>query len=313
MPDVTGLAALDVFIGMAFLFFLLATVVAAINELIQTALNARARTLAKGIATLVEPARVDAFFGERQIRRLAKPAGRLRGLLSSLPGVADQRRPSYVPARAFALTILETATRAADRIGEDLVTEASATVDALGMTPIRAALAPVADAAEHAAREAELKLEAVARELERTYDEVMDRASGWYKRYVQVWLLGLSLLTAIGLNVDAVTVAERLWKNDALRATVVQQAQRTAAADARPTSTRSVTPAQVAAQVDAIEELDLPVGWGPANTTGSFWERLAGWLVTAAAVALGAPFWFDVLGRLARVRGTGAQETTATS
>jgi hypothetical protein len=37
---------------------------------------------------------------------------------------------------------------------------------------------------------------------------------------------------------------------------------------------------------------------------------VAGWLITVAAVSLGAPFWFDLLSRLARLRGSGPPETS---
>ena len=30
-----------------------------------------------------------------------------------------------------------------------------------------------------------------------------------------------------------------------------------------------------------------------------------GWVLTATAVSLGAPFWFDLLSRVAKLRGTG--------
>ena len=33
--------------------------------------------------------------------------------------------------------------------------------------------------------------------------------------------------------------------------------------------------------------------------------HLFGWLFTAAAVSLGAPFWFDLLSRVAKLRGAG--------
>jgi hypothetical protein len=312
MPDLTGLPALDVLIGMAFLFFLVATVVASVNELIQTALNARARTLAKGIAALMdEPDEVETFFGKPQIARLAKPAGKLRGLLSKLPGFAQQRKPSYVPSRVFALTVLK-ADADNVKIGARLVAEANATIDQIGVKAIRDLATQGLGAAEQMARAAELRRDAIMAELERAFDEVMERASGWYKRYVQWWLLALSLVTAIGLNVNAFTVAQRLWKDDALRAAVVQQAQQTVADPKNgAASPQTKTPAQVAAQIDNIQELKLPVGWDPANTKGGFWGRLAGWLVTAAAISLGAPFWFDVLGKLSRIRGTGGKETTA--
>lgn len=41
------------------------------------------------------------------------------------------------------------------------------------------------------------------------------------------------------------------------------------------------------------------------NQSGG-WETFFGWLITALALTLGAPFWFDLLGKLIKIRGTGA-------
>jgi hypothetical protein len=304
MPDLTGLPALDVFVGMAFLFFLLATVVASINEVVQTVLNARARILTRGIKTLLgDQAAADDFFQEWQIDRLAKPAGFVRNAAKRLPGVAEKRRPSYLPSRAFALTLLETATRdTPPHIGTNLFAEAEATVDKLGVPWVQ-------NSAAAALTDTQRRLDAIRGELERTFDEAMDRASGWYKRYVQWWLLAFAVVVAIGLNVNSFTVAERLWKDDALRAAVLEKADKAVAADG--SATTAATAQAVAKNVDSVNELKLPIGWDDANTGGAFWARLGGWIVTIAAIALGAPFWFDVLGKLARVRSAGNREGTA--
>ena len=302
MGDITGLPALDVLIGMAFLFFLMATVVASINEVIQTVLNARARTLTKGIKTLLaDDDAADAFFEEWRIKRLSRPAGVIR---RKMPFVAERRRPSYIPARAFALTLLETATPdTGPTLGANLFEEAKKTVEKFPTT--------LQEVSSAGLSRAERELEAVRAEIERAFDEAMDRASGWYKRYVQWWLIFLALVVTIGLNVSAFTVGERLWKDGALRAAVVQQAQAAVEDDTQSSETK--TPAQVATEIDTINELKLPIGWDDANTKGDELSRLLGWLVTAAAISLGAPFWFDVLGKLSSLRGTGNREGTAKS
>lgn len=304
MPDLTGLPALDVLIGMAFLFFLAATVVASINEVIQTMLNARARVLTRGIETLLKDKQAAAtFFDEWRIQRLAKPAGVVRKAFSGLPFVASRRRPSYLPARTFALALLETATRDADsKPGAGLLAEAEATVQKLGVPSISGALADELDSAQGF-------LDATRVEIERAFDEVMDRASGWYKRYVQWWLILIAAGVVVALNISAFTVADRLWKDDTLRAAVVQQAQKTVGEDTAQ-KPETATPKVVADQIAKIEELKLPIGWDDANTKDGFWSRLAGWLVSVAAISLGAPFWFDVLGKLSRLRGTGNREGT---
>ena len=52
----------------------------------------------------------------------------------------------------------------------------------------------------------------------------------------------------------------------------------------------------------------FPIGWKelPAGLM-EFLKTLLGWLITAAAVSLGAPFWFDLLGKVANLRGSGGK------
>lgn len=311
MPDLTGLAALDVFIGMAFLFFLLSTVCAGINEVAQTVLNARGRMLVKGLVALLEdPAHAKRLLLEDwELKRLRKPAGAIRawwarrGSDEQRPSREAGRLPSYIPARSFALAILREAAQKKP-IGKTLVENAQATVDRLGPPALARELSG-------ALTDLQRDAEALRVEIERRFDEAMDRVSGWYKRYVQWWLVAIALIVSIGLNVDSFRVADRLLKDDSLRAAVVQQATEAAEPpeDGTPPAPAD-TPREVAEQIDAVEQLGLPIGWSDANTTGSIWSRLAGWLVTAFALSLGAPFWFDVLGKAARLRNVGNREGT---
>ncbi|TPG45336.1 hypothetical protein [Flavobacterium pectinovorum] len=42
------------------------------------------------------------------------------------------------------------------------------------------------------------------------------------------------------------------------------------------------------------------------------WETIIGWLITALAITLGAPFWFDMLSKLISVRGVGSKASPTT-
>src|SRR3954447_2064782 len=75
MLDLTGSPALDLAIGLAFIFFLLATLASAIHELIASALGLRARTLEQGLRSMLEdPSKgwnlVDDFYDHELIRSL---------------------------------------------------------------------------------------------------------------------------------------------------------------------------------------------------------------------------------------------------
>jgi hypothetical protein len=62
----------------------------------------------------------------------------------------------------------------------------------------------------------------------------------------------------------------------------------------------------------SIDQLDLPLGWEKANKP-KFPGVLLGWLITIAALTFGAPFWFDALNRLVRLRSSGVPAAPDTS
>lgn len=71
----------------------------------------------------------------------------------------------------------------------------------------------------------------------------------------------------------------------------------------------------------AVKQLDLPLGWelstgnGPTeipNDLLAILTKLLGLALTIGAVMLGAPFWFDLLSKIMRVRSTGAPHRQAT-
>ena len=64
--------------------------------------------------------------------------------------------------------------------------------------------------------------------------------------------------------------------------------------------------------IASINELDLPLGWKEPNTP-KLPGALLGWLITIAALTFGAPFWFDALNRLVRLRGSGVPAAPDTS
>ena len=102
MLDLTGLPALDLAIGLAFIFFLLATLALTIQEFIAAILGLRARTLEQGLRSMLE----DPNAGWRVRRRVLRPradqvalphaaAGRgrrRRGAEGAPPKAGEQRR-----------------------------------------------------------------------------------------------------------------------------------------------------------------------------------------------------------------------------
>jgi hypothetical protein len=288
VPNVTGNAALDVLIGLFFLYFLLSIVCSSVNEGISAIFNLRAKDLERGIQNLLGgKASADDFYAHWRVQSLFKPPGRF---------FTDRRKPSYIPSRIFALTVLEKFAPPAHK--ED-------PHGPIDNVRVRLLLQAALD-------ETRADVERSRAALEQSFDEVMDRASGWYKRRIQLILLVLSLGLVGAINADSFAVAQRLWKDDALRAAVVAQADRAVSAGqsscpAAPAAMPAMTKA--ADCVDDVTALGIPFGWSHDTSPHGLLDgfgKLLGLLVTAFALTLGAPFWFDLLGKVAHLRGSGA-------
>ncbi len=63
----------------------------------------------------------------------------------------------------------------------------------------------------------------------------------------------------------------------------------------------------------------VPIGWDDENgfkktglsKVGEFFIKLIGWLITAIAIMLGAPFWFDLMNKFINLRGSGKKPEEA--
>ena len=136
------------------------------------------------------------------------------------------------------------------------------------------------------------------------FDDLMDRMTGWYKRRVQWTVLLVALLGCVALNAEVHALGSRFLNDEAVKRVAVAKAQD------GPGDT-----AAAAAEVAGLADLALPFGWAahnrPDDTLG-WLGKLAGFLVTAISIPLGASFWFDVLSKFSRQRAAGVREGAST-
>jgi hypothetical protein len=158
------------------------------------------------------------------------------------------------------------------------------------------------------------------------YDETMDRLSGAYKRRVQVFVLAYATALTLLFNVNAIALTNALWQSGTTRDVVVAAAQ--AQLKAGPSTDTGETVQKAAddagSAIRGAESLSLPLGWTAKDTITNDprrWDisatqwllRLLGWLITVFALSFGAPFWFDALGKLVNMRGSGPSATPKTT
>ncbi len=164
------------------------------------------------------------------------------------------------------------------------------------------------------------------RRLEAWFDESMERVSGVYKRQAQRISIAVGMALAVAMGVDSGLLVDGLMHDDALRQVAAASAVEyvKAAAQQDPEATPAgATPGAAARQVDdavgKLKELKLPMGLPylvqhakASKNEGVYWIlRFLGMAFTGFAVALGAPFWFDLLGKLINLRLSGDPPPTA--
>ena len=356
-----GSEILEIVIGLIFIYLLLSLLATTLNEIIlSNIMSLRGRLLQKAIRSMlsdtfdpaedlsdqpapkgedvsIAPAPVKdlgvAFYEHPLIYRLAK-----KGKLG---------RPSYISRENFAQVVMAILTDESTikQTFEDL----EAGVKRLPFGGTKKILMTLLNYAEGDI----LKFKAA---IEKWFDEMMDRATGWYKRKVQLILIGIGLILSIIFNADTFQITKKLAADPDARAKIVtmaEQYQAHAFGDITTDSSQNRSAyalhlkRQCANATDSIEkqyyckqdslnqkldylvhdQLDqagniLGLGWSQVDWQGksfgqhvksafaslitlAFWLKFLGWCLTALAVSLGAPFWFDLLNTFMKIRGTG--------
>ena len=336
---------LDVAIGAVFVFLLFSLVVSALNEAILSAFDSRAAFLKEGLREIFRDSggsagvgpllTLEAFLKHGMISVLSRgvpkagadalavtPTGwraSLRGWFVSPRSCAEGMTaadtagvPSYVPGKSFVLALLSLITEGKQppAEGKDL----RAAIESIANVELKSTLLSLHD-------DAQGDLERFKANIENWFNESMDRVGGWYKRYAQKWLLGLGFLLAVVCNVDSVRIIHALSADSKLRESMVAQAERYSsemtASGAAPTADEKIQ--QFKDRLADLGGTGVPIGWGDGVARrlwtfppdhrdvliGAWLSALAGWIITALAASLGAPFWFDLLGRIVDIRAVG--------
>jgi hypothetical protein len=313
---------LDVAIGVAFLFLIMSLIASAVAELIEGLLRYRARDLERGIRELVrDPKLVEEIYNHPLVNGLFK-------------GQYDPnhkgRLPSYIPSTTFVLALLD----AVDTVTTAPATAAPATPAAPPASPgaiahwfseakrsfyeekppaaaDKDAVARLKKGLDTLKNSAGADLAAQRLAIETWFNGSMDRVSGWYKHRTARNLFFIGLAAAFALNVDSVKVTKQLMADKPVRDAIVASASSYVQAPQTPNSGDAKTRLDDA--VGRLEKLGLKLGWNrpwcaywcdQKVTPSDYLLKLFGLFITACAVSLGAPFWFDMLNKFIVVRST---------
>jgi len=275
----------EVAAGLFLIFFITSTACSSLKELIAKALDLRATTLESAISRLLSDN------GKTLTTKLLQ-----NHLIAGT--VREGQKPPYVSSRNFALALFELIAPASPdhpRTIEDLKKGVAALPD-----PARGTILTLIDSAQQDV--------GVARQrVENWFDDAMERVGGAYKRRAQAYIALLGVLLCAALNVDTVMIVRELWNDDAIRTAIARQAQQ----QASPGQTASACTG-LECVANSIRSADVPpIGWARSGFRSvpsgapAWLLKILGIVISSVAVAMGAPFWFDMLNKVVNMRLTG--------
>jgi len=312
---------LEVAIGLSFIYLLLALIVTTLTEWVSRLRNGRGRYLEAGIRRLVGdetkgPGLTEEVFQHPLIQTMSQKGS----------------RPSYIPSGVFAQVLADLLRRRPTGLRPD---PTGASGGKAGISDsLRGSLTALRNSAGPGGPGSDDGSLPDSEALSLWYDQHMERVSGWYKRHSQTIALIAAIALTVAANADTVSLTRRLWTDSALRSTVVEAANaRIALGPPLQTVeyTDPVTPKPTKPVGSAVASsggtdggdanhlsgdeqalLGSMMGWSgelPRLRAQGFGRwlllHLPGWLITALAVSMGAPFWFDTLNRFVNVRSAG--------
>jgi hypothetical protein len=311
--------SLEVVISVAGVFLFLSVVVLALVEAISGMLAWRAAALMSGLTRILDGG-ANAATPVTPVSAGSTPGGAApqsmsakllnHPLLRTLGWASGRVTPSYIPPPLFAQAFLQTYAQ---------VRSAAAVSKAELDKALLALPEPERALVESLLGQADATVEHTLKRVEQWFDATMDRVSGVYKRRTQIVSRLLAAILVVGLNVDAVGLVDTFWHDPVARAAAVEVAKRVAAtcepddpakaaAGASEASGQTRSDATCSSLIERTgnDPAMVPaLGWsrvtwdGFSLATSSGWAKLAGFVLSIFAISLGAPFWFDLLMRVA--------------
>lgn len=166
-------------------------------------------------------------------------------------------------------------------------------------------------------------LQEIRKELQNWYEKSMVPTTGVYKRNAKGLSLIIGLIMAVFLNINAFNIINALQNQDA-RSALISRAEKISQDQDLFTKcvnskSNSISKAQVNQECSAyinsyFQQINdtapaLNIGWKSTDIlTGLKTEvttnglAIIGWIISAIAISMGAPFWFDILSRVMNVR-----------
>lgn len=293
------LALLSVVIGIVFVMLLFSLLTTTVMEMIAGLLSLRGKHLVQALQNMLGN-KTQLFLEHPYYRQLTMNAN-----TKGAKRAAEKAFPSYIGSGTFSAIL-------GDILDGDPQQRIGERVSNLPEGELKKVLSFLW-------READENVNEFRNKTEEWFNEVMDRASGWYKRKTRTWLLLIGTIVTLIFNVDALQIYNNLSVNATLSEYVADAAETFVNTQPAPDAAAATAAPDFQGAQQKLNELvnnnisaissPLGLGWSQVDwsqVNGQWWlYKAIGWLTTTLALSLGATFWFGVLKQLIGLRSSG--------
>jgi hypothetical protein len=318
---------LDIVLGFSFLFFLFSTLVTLLVEYASSKMDLRAKNLKKGIVKLLDDSGGQGlskfFFEHPLIRGLSENENKGFSNLSSdkfskvLMDVLRTGGDSKKVGRESNFDNY-TITQSIDKVGKDNFKNPDGS-ETLGLI-------------KTFSKEASEDIKEFQNKLESWFDEQGDRMKDWFSQDIKKVTLITSVILVLLFNIDTIRIYEALSQNEQLRIQFANSASEYFKTNLKETEEKKPKEGEKEKKDvyhrqekltqfysrDLEEPIDLlglgwPQNWSYYKEDGlRILGSLFGMSLSVLAISFGAPFWFDVISRVNKLRNTTRQNQSKT-
>ncbi len=298
---------LDVAIGLTLIYLGVSLFVTVINEYIAQMCNLRGRQLHTSLKKLID---------DKIIKHTLAQHPALAPFFNNHP----EKVGSYIDPKILGRMLV--GSLATTTTTNNTVNKIAETIEGLPSTTLKTQLQSIV-------RTTGDKTEDLVTAVSDWVDRSLTMMGEGYKRNLQIISFLVALVITVTLNINTITLTERLYHDKELRNATSALAVQVTERISQETFEKCLKQADTALLDPTCNELNkltniiqkhdeslgkLPIGWPDQSKSATeaslsethkmlLWgERLLGWLLTALAVSLGAPFWFDLLNKAANIR-----------
>jgi hypothetical protein len=147
------------------------------------------------------------------------------------------------------------------------------------------------------------------------FDQTIDRVSQRFTAYTHWITIGVSILVVLVVQLDIIAVTDRLWIDDQFRNTIVSEATKQFSdktQSAQNAGTPNLDPKPFYNLLNSTALITLPGdnfhGWLERLKD---WRKAPGMILAVLLISLGAPFWYNMLKDLLKLRSSLSQKDDA--